>query len=59
MADLLNYKDVYVRPSSSNESITNSLPEVMNILEACGYNFIIIETVGVGQAEFEIRAIGC
>ncbi len=57
MADLLNYKDVYVRPSSSNESITNSLPEVMNILEACGYNFIIIETVGVGQAEFEIALI--
>lgn len=57
MADLLNYKDVYVRPSSSNESITDSLPEVMNILEACGYNFIIIETVGVGQAEFEIALI--
>ena len=57
MADLLNYKDVYVRPSSSNESITDSLPEVMNILEACGYNFIIIETVGVGQGEFEIALI--
>ena len=57
MADLLNYKNVYIRPSASSESITQSLPEVITILESAGYDFIIIETVGVGQAEFEIALI--
>lgn len=57
MADLLTYKNVYIRPSASNASITESLPEVITILESAGYNFIIIETVGVGQAEFEIALI--
>ncbi|HQQ93324.1 MAG TPA: methylmalonyl Co-A mutase-associated GTPase MeaB [Bacteroidia bacterium] len=57
MTELSARPDVYIRPSPSGGTlggVTRSTYESMLLCEAAGYDFIIIETVGVGQSEVAV-----
>jgi LAO/AO transport system kinase len=48
----------YIRPSPNNLAlggVNNETWETMLLCEAAGYEIIIIETVGVGQAEIQVK----
>lgn len=52
--------NVYIRPSPSGSELgglNQSSREAMLLCEAAGYDVIIIETVGVGQSETDIRLL--
>jgi LAO/AO transport system kinase len=54
MSDLVTHPDVYIRPSSSGGAlggVNAALSDVIYVVEAFGFDCVIIETVGVGQAE--------
>ncbi len=58
MGELVDNSDVYIRslPSrSANDGLCNNIPALINLLETNGFSEIILETVGVGQAEYAIR----
>lgn len=54
MENLSRQPNAFIRPSPSNLNlggVTTKTREVIQLCEACGYNVIIVETVGVGQSE--------
>jgi len=58
MGDLVDNPDIYIRslPSrSSNDGLCNNIPALIKLLEEAEFSEIILETVGVGQAEYAIR----
>jgi len=58
MGELVDNLDVYIRslPSrSSNDGLCNNIPALIKVLEQESFAEIILETVGVGQAEYAIR----
>lgn len=57
---LLNDKErVFIRPSAMGKGqtggVTSSTLDVIDLLEAARYDFILIETVGTGQTEIDIK----
>jgi LAO/AO transport system kinase len=57
MNRLSNEPAAYIRPSPASGSlggVTKSTREAILLLEAAGFNFVIVETVGVGQSETEV-----
>ena len=49
--------NAFIRPSPSGDhlgGVARATRESMTILEAAGYNVIIVETVGVGQSEYAV-----
>lgn len=53
-------RDVFIRPSPSSGTLgglARATFETMLLCEAAGYDFIIIETVGVGQSEVAVKKI--
>lgn len=60
MEELSKEKNAFIRPSPSSGflgGITNTTFETMLICEAAGFDFILIETVGVGQSEVLVNDI--
>jgi LAO/AO transport system kinase len=60
MEELSAKKNVYIRPSPSSGTlggVTRATYETILLCEAAGYNYIIIETVGVGQSEVAVSKI--
>lgn len=60
MEDLAREQNAFIRPSPSSGflgGIANTTFETMLICEAAGYDFILIETVGVGQSEVLVSDI--
>lgn len=60
MQNLFMLPNVYIRSLSSRGSLgglTTSIIEVVEILKQAPFDYIIIETVGVGQSEIEIAGI--
>lgn len=60
MEDLAKEKHAFIRPSPSSGflgGIANSTFETMLVCEAAGYDYILIETVGVGQSEVLVNDI--
>jgi LAO/AO transport system kinase len=60
MSEWYNHPDVFIRSLATRGSmggITNNIPEITDILKAAGFDYIIIETVGVGQSEVEIAGL--
>ncbi len=60
MIDIASHPDVYVRPSPSRlqfGGIHRATRESIRVCEAAGYEWIFIETVGVGQSEFLVHSI--
>jgi LAO/AO transport system kinase len=58
MNDLSRHEDAYVRPSAAGNNlggVARKTREAMLLCEAAGYDFIIVETVGVGQSETTVR----
>lgn len=54
MEELSRHSNAFIRPSPSSGflgGVANATFESMLICEAAGYDFILIETVGVGQSE--------
>ncbi|HEV8258833.1 MAG TPA: methylmalonyl Co-A mutase-associated GTPase MeaB [Casimicrobiaceae bacterium] len=57
MGDLAGDAGVYVRSMATRGSLgglARGTLEVVDVLDAAGYDFVIIETVGVGQDEVEV-----
>ena len=60
MEELSTKENVYIRPSPSSGTlggVTKATYETLLLCEAAGYDFIIIETVGVGQSEVAVSKI--
>lgn len=60
MEDLAREENVFIRPSPSSGflgGVANTTFETMLLCEAAGYDYILIETVGVGQSEVLVADI--
>lgn len=60
MQELVQDPNAYIRPSPSGDSlggVTQKTRESIILLEAAGYDTIIIETVGVGQSETAVHSM--
>lgn len=59
MQRLSNEKGAFIRPSASGKGylggITPATLDVIELIEATGYDFILVETIGVGQNEVDIK----
>jgi LAO/AO transport system kinase len=58
MTELSRHPNAYVRPSPSRGSlggVTRSTNEAIEIVEAAGYDTVLVETVGVGQSEIAVE----
>ena len=58
MERLSKHDDAFVRPSPTRGhlgGVTSRLPGVILLCEAAGYDWILIESVGVGQSEVELN----
>lgn len=60
MQELVQNPNAFIRPSPSGDSlggVTRKTRESIILLEAAGYDTIIIETVGVGQSETAVHSM--
>ena len=60
MEELVKDKNAYIRPSASGETlggVARKTRESITLCEACGFDIIIIETVGVGQSETAVHSM--
>ncbi len=60
MAQLSVHEHAYIRPSPSSGTlggVAEKTREAMLVLEAAGYDVVIVETVGVGQSETAVAAM--
>ena len=58
MKDLVNMDQVYIRPSPSKGylgGINLTTWETIQLCEAAGFDYIFVETVGIGQSEIEVQ----
>jgi LAO/AO transport system kinase len=57
MDDLASEPRIYIRSlasRSSRDGLAQNLPDILALLESHGFSEIIVETVGVGQIEYDI-----
>ena len=60
MEELVKDDNAYIRPSASGDTlggVTRKTREAIVLCEACGFDTIIIETVGVGQSETAVHSM--
>lgn len=60
MSSLSQFENCFIRPSPSGGSlggVTRKMRETILLCEAAGYEYIFIETVGVGQNEISVRSM--
>jgi LAO/AO transport system kinase len=60
MEELVKDENAYIRPSASGESlggVARKTRESIVLCEACGFDTILIETVGVGQSETAVHSM--
>jgi len=60
MSELAMSDDVFIRPSPAGGhlgGVARATRESMLVLEAAGYNVVLIETVGVGQSEVAVAGM--
>lgn len=60
MEELVKDKNAFIRPSASGASlggVARKTREAIILCEACGFDTIIIETVGVGQSETAVHSM--
>lgn len=59
MSRLNNYSNVFIRPSSSGKGylggINPATLDVIDLIEIAGYDFILVETIGIGQNEIDVK----
>ena len=59
MAGLAADDNAFIRPSPSAGTlggVTSTTPNAITVLEAAGYDVVLVETVGVGQSEAAVHA---
>jgi LAO/AO transport system kinase len=59
MDELTGIEDLYIRSfgsRSATDGLTDNLPELLAAMDAHDFDEIMVETVGVGQVEYAIRA---
>lgn len=60
MEQLARHPEAFIRPSPSGGTlggVHRKTRETMFLCEAAGFNVIIVETMGVGQSEFQVRSM--
>lgn len=60
MPELANHDDAFVRPSPAGQElggVARATREAMLVMEAAGYDVVIVETVGVGQSEVAVSGM--
>ena len=60
MARLSQSRDAFIRPSPTSGTlggVAKKTREVMALVEAAGFDVVIVETVGVGQSEIAVAAM--
>ena len=60
MEELVKDTNAYIRPSSSGETlggVARKTREAITLCEACGFDTLLIETVGVGQSETTVHSM--
>ena len=60
MEELVKDENAYIRPSASGETlggVARKTREAIILCEACGFDTVIIETVGVGQSETAVHSM--
>ena len=60
MEELSRAEDAFIRPSPSEGAlggVAQKTRETMLLCEAAGYDVILVETVGVGQSEYEVAGM--
>ena len=60
MEELVKNENAYIRPSASGDTlggVARKTRETIILCEACGFDTIIIETVGVGQSETAVHSM--
>jgi LAO/AO transport system kinase len=60
MEELVRDEKAYIRPSASGDTlggVARKTREAIILCEACGFDTIIIETVGVGQSETAVHSM--
>lgn len=60
MEELSRREEAFIRPSPAEGAlggVAQKTRETMLLCEAAGYNVILVETVGVGQSEYEVAAM--
>jgi LAO/AO transport system kinase len=60
MSDWYSHPQVFIRSLSSRGSLGGlhpRVPEITDLLKMAGFDYVIIETVGVGQSEIEIASL--
>jgi LAO/AO transport system kinase len=60
MEELMKDTNAYIRPSASGETlggVARKTREAITLCEACGFDTILIETVGVGQSETAVHSM--
>ena len=58
MQALSNHDKVFIRPSPSSNLLGGVAPdskEIIHLCEGAGYDFVLMETVGVGQSETKVE----
>jgi LAO/AO transport system kinase len=58
MEDLVRYENCFIRPTASNNNlggVARSTRETILLCEAFGFDYIFVETVGVGQSETLVK----
>lgn len=59
MDDLPGSSELYIRSigsRSASDGLSDNLPEMLDLMDAYGFDEVLLETVGVGQAEYAARA---
>jgi LAO/AO transport system kinase len=60
MSEWYNHPDVFIRSLASKGSLGGLHPkiiEISDVMKSAGFDYVIIETVGVGQSEVDIAAL--
>ena len=60
MSEWYNHPDVFIRSLASKGSLGGLHPkiiEISDLMKSSGFDYVIIETVGVGQSEVDIAAL--
>ena len=60
MANLATHSEAYIRPSPSAGTlggVARATVQAMTVLEAAGFDVVLVETVGVGQSEITVAGM--
>lgn len=60
MDELEGSEEIYIRSlasRSASDGLADNLPELLDTMERFGFDEVLLETVGVGQAEYAVRTL--